>query len=105
MAGLFRRLDHAGLQRFKPALRVLGRRGIGRKPTNVDGRGSKLLADLIVQLARYSSALFFLSRQETGRQSLNFLSTDSPSLLQLPPLGDIAHKSDGELARGCFDAA
>ena len=79
MAGLLRCLDGARLQRPQAALRLRGSGRIGRKPTDVDGQRSQLLADLIVQLARYSPALLFLSRQETGRQSLNFLCVCSRS--------------------------
>jgi len=83
MAGLFRCLDHARLQSRKTASRILGRRGIGRKPADVDGQGSKLLADMIVQLARHSPALVFLSGQEAARQSLHFLRVCLRGLLQM----------------------
>ena len=105
MSGLFRCLDYARPQIRNTALRALERREIGRKPFNVQGHGSKLLADLIVQLTRHSSSLLFLSCQETGRQSLNLLRVCPRSLLHLLPLGDIAHKSDAELARRRRDDA
>ena len=73
MVGLLRRLDHARPDRLKLGSQVLGRQGAGRKIANVAGQGSKLMADVIMQLARYSAALVFLSPHETGSQGAYFV--------------------------------
>ena len=52
MSRLFRCRDSMrACKACNTALRARGRREIGRKPSNVDGQGSQLLADLIVQLS------------------------------------------------------
>src|SRR5579863_8630891 len=90
MPGFFRRLNYAALQCLKQAWRMLGRWRTCREPANVDGQGSKLLADLIVQFARYSAPLLLLSRQEFSRQSPNLIYMDLRDLFQLSSFGNIA---------------
>src|SRR6185369_8432621 len=109
MLGFLRRLDHARPDLLKLRSLVLGRQGAGCKLANFAGQGTKLMANMIMQFARYSPALVFLIPHETGGQGAYFVAASRQvcckplfDFMGAFSLGDVMNRSNQMGTSGCI---